>query len=354
MKKIVINQGNVNSDHLKEAASAVVEGKIVAVPTETVYGLAARADRIQTVERLSLLKGRSQDKPFSYVVSNTDRVINDYFDTLPPFGYRLMENFWPGPITIIYYSPDNRKIGVRIPSNDVLRDILTKANVPVYLSSANLSGQEEAISAEDVESIFGERIDLLVDAGSCQHQRPSTVIDLTSKPYKILRHGNITEEDIIRTFIKKRIIFICTGNSCRSPMAEFLLKKYLFRDRPHLEERYDIVSAGISAFPGSTIAPTSALILKEEEDIEVKIFSSVRLDRHMVLAADFIFTMEDLQSKYIVQFEPTSEGRVFNLKKFLPMELEQDIPDPIGKSREFYQGVYSLLQKAVLELSDWL
>jgi tRNA threonylcarbamoyl adenosine modification protein (Sua5/YciO/YrdC/YwlC family) len=354
MRKITVDPDNINQELIWEAAASILEGNIVAVPTETVYGLAARADRQESVGRLRKLKQRPDGKPFSYAAADVDRIINDYFDTLPPFGYRLMENFWPGPLTIVYYSLDDRKIGVRMPSHPVLRAILNQVDTPVYLPSANINGQEEAVRAQEVEAVFSQDIDLLVDSGVCRHQQASTVIDLTTKPYKILRQGAVSEEEIIRTFIRKRIIFICTGNSCRSPMAEFLLKKYLFRERPHLEGRYEIISAGISAFPGATIAPTSAAILKEEEGVEVGTFASTRLDRHMVLSADFIFTMEDIQSKYVTQFESTAAGRVFNIKKFLPAEMEQDIPDPIGKSREFYYGMYSLLQKAVRELSDWL
>ena len=124
--------------------------------------------------------------------------------------------------------------------------------------------------------------------------------------------------------------------------------------KPYMVNRYEILSAGISAYPGSTATMPIVDILAENEDIDITNHRSRRLDRYMILSSDLIFTMEDIQEKYILQFEPTAQGRVFNIKKFLPWELENDIPDPIARDRAFYDNVYNLLKQAVEELVDWL
>jgi tRNA threonylcarbamoyl adenosine modification protein (Sua5/YciO/YrdC/YwlC family) len=354
MKKITINPSKVDFSLLKEAVKIIKEGGIVAIPTETVYGLAARADKEEVVERLYDVKQRDRAKPFSYVVDNVKKAIDGYFSVLPPFGYRLIENFWPGPLTIVYYSLDEKKIGVRVPSHVIAQYILREVNCAVYLPSANISGQKEVSSAEDVENIFNGNIDLIVDGGKSLYSKASTVIDLTYHPFKILREGVVTEKEIIETFIKKRILFVCTGNTCRSPMAEFLLKKYLLEKKPYLSQRYQIISRGTFSLDGQPASSIVIDIMREKEGLEMNGFSSNRLNREIILSSDLIFTMEDTQKDYVLKIEPTAEGRVFNLKKFLPPDLEKDIPDPIGKNYKFYEEVYSLIKKAILELKEWL
>ena len=354
MRKIFIDPNSIDYALIKTAAQILSKGGVVALPTETVYGLGGCTDKKDVVNRLYELKKRPKDKPFSFALDNVSEVINSYFDTLPPFGFRLIENFWPGPLTIIYYTPKNKKIGVRVPSHIITNEILRELNKAIYLPSANISGQKEALKASEVQDIFNGDIDLIVDGGDCPYAKSSTVVDLTIKPFEVLREGAISSRDIVKTFITKRVLFVCTGNSCRSPMAEFLLKKYLSEKKPYLKDRYEIISAGISAFSGSAISSLVAQVLNDKEDITVDSFYSQKLDRFTMLSSDLIFTMQDSQKDYILKFEPKTEGKIFNLKKFLTPELEQDIPDPIGKGIEAYEKVYEILREAIVELVDWL
>ncbi len=224
----------------------------------------------------------------------------------------------------------------------------------MYLPSANISGQPEALTAAEVESAFDGKIDLIVDGGKCDYAQASTVLDLTFKPFKVVREGVVSEKDIARVFIRKRVLFVCTGNTCRSPMAQFLLEKYLASERAYFNDRYEIVSRGISAVAGSLPASFAINILKDKEDLSAQDFRAKKLDRQAILSSDLIFVMEDAQRDYVLEFEPKAEGKVFNLKKFLPAKLEIDIPDPIGKDMSVYEEVYSLIKEAVLELKNWL
>jgi len=354
MKKLKVNLSDFSDSFVRQAAKALERGSIVAFPTETVYGLGCWADNKDSVDRLYAIKKRPKDKPFSIALASVEKVVNDYFADMPPFGYRLMEEFWPGPLTIVYRSKNDKKIGIRVPSNVIAQSILQDFNRAVYLPSANISGQKEAISADEVENIFNGNIDLIIDGGECKDIKSSTVVDLTQKPFKILREGIISYRDILSVFTKKRIIFVCTGNSCRSPMAQLLLEKYLSSERPDFKKKFQILSAGISTVGGFEPAEEVIEILKREENIDATNFRSRMLTERFVLSSDIIITMEDRQKEYIIDFVPSSEGRVFNLKKFLPSVLEQDIPDPIGMTSIFYNNVYTLLRKSILELKDWL
>jgi len=241
-----------------------------------------------------------------------------------------------------------------LPAYVITNEILTELGDAVYLPSANISGQKEAISALEVEDAFGSQLDLIVDGGKCTYSQPSTVVDLTSCPFKVLREGVVDERDIIKIFVRKRILFVCTGNSCRSPMAQFLLHKYLKKVQPYFDERYEIISRGISAPEGLKASSSVVSILKEKEGLDASEFYAQRLDRSTILSSDLIFCMEDAQVKYILEVEPKAEGRVFNLKKFLPLGAENDIPDPVGRNLAVYREVYQIIKEAVLELKDWL
>ena len=354
MKKLLIDRNNIDAGVIKDAVDMISGGAIAAIPTETVYGLAVNLDNAKSLSRLYELKQRSKDMPLAIALADKEKAISEHFAILPPFGYRLIEKFWPGPLTIIYFNKMEEKIGVRVPSDEIARKVLSKFRKGVYLTSANLSGSKEAMSAVEVEDIFDGNIDLIVDAGDTLYRKASTVIDLTLHPFKILREGVVSEKDIIDVFIRKRIVFVCTGNSCRSPMAQVLLGKYLNEVKPYLSGRHEIISRGVATVSGLPASTNAVSVLKKKEGIDITGFTSQALDRDTILSSDLIFTMEDAQTERILSFEPTAEGRVFGLKKFLPSEFENDIPDPIGKSMTEYEQAYSLIKKAIVELVDWL
>ncbi len=353
MKKVVLSGTNPDISVVKQAVDILKKGGIVALPTETVYGLGVISNNKDAVKRLFEVKKRPKDKPFTLCFPDRERATS-FLSIMPPFAYRMMEVFWPGPLTIIFYSKDSEKIGVRVPSNPIIQMILQELNIPVCLPSANISGQKDAVTAEEVADIFDDNIDLIVDGGSASFSKPSTVVDITYHPFKVLREGVIHINELMKIFFRKRIMFVCTGNTCRSPMAEYILKNILSKSSPYVVRRYEIISRGIIFLDNQPISNDTYNILKEKENIDASSHRSQKIDRDVVLSSDLIFVMEEIHREHIVKIEPTSEPRIFPLKKFLPPNLERDIPDPIGKSYDFYEEVYSLLRKAIEELSEWL
>lgn len=356
MQKIVIDPKSIDSSLIKRCVETLLEGGIVAIPTETVYGLAGCAHNDTAIEKLYKIKKRPKNKPFTYALASQAKAKKQYFSTLPPFGYRLMEKFWPGPLTVIYYSPkeQEKKVGVRIPAHPVVREILSELNEAIIFSSANISGKKDLLTAKEVESAFGSTIDLIIDSPLGGSDKPSTVLDLTYYPFKVVREGDVSKRNIVEVFIRKRILFVCTGNTCRSPMAQFLFQKYLEKAKPYLKNRYEIISRGIKAFEGSGASDYVINMLKEKEGIDVAGFSSKNLTRDDVLSSDLIFVMEKVQRSYILNLEPTAAGRIFHLGQFFSPGIEEDIPDPIGKGIEVYEEVFDLIRKAVDELKGWM
>ena len=354
MEKIFIDPQKIDFALIGKAVDAILNGMIVVLPTETVYGLAAYAENKDAVQRLARIKNRPPDKPFAIVSDSWEKARDYYFTVMPPFAYRLMEKFWPGPLTMIYYSDKDEKLGIRIPAHIVTNKILKGVNAPVYLPSANLSGKPEAASAQEVESGLGNLVDLIVDSGPSLYRQASTVVDLTCNPFKILREGTISEREIVDVFIKKRVIFICTGNTCRSPMAQIILEKQIDESKPYLRDRYEIISAGVYAYEGSAASSSIVSLLKEKESMDIRGFRATKLNRQLILSSDLIFTMEDAHTDYVLKLEPTAEGRVFPLRKFLSDGRVIGVPDPIGKSQEHYEEAFDIIKEAIVELKEWL
>lgn len=354
MEKIKIDPQNFVEKEVKTAVRVLGEGGVIAFPTETVYGLAARADKEFSFKKLSSIKGRPEGKPFSLALADAWDAAENYFATLAPFGYRLIENFWPGPLTLVYYCREKEgKVGLRVPSDSVARNILQQLDFPIFLTSANKSDEKEVVSPLEIEKVFAGKIDLIIDAGDLRPQRPSTVLDLTCKPFNILREGGISENQIASIFIRRRILFVCTGNSCRSPMAEYLLRYFLKKNKKAASQRYEVVSAGISAFDGAGPAAEVEKIMQKEEGIDISQSKANLINKQMILSSDYIFAMEDSQIEFILKMVPSAEARIFHLKKFLPFD-PGNIPDPIGRGYDFYKNIYQLIRKAVSELTDWI
>ncbi|MFH1768808.1 MAG: L-threonylcarbamoyladenylate synthase [Candidatus Omnitrophota bacterium] len=354
MKKITVNGDNFDLASVREVSGLLREGAIVALPTETVYGLAAIYDNPDAVSRLYKIKRRPSGKPFTLCPGDSGKA-KEKFGLLLPFGYRMIDRFWPGPLTLIFHGANSQdKIGIRVPSHKFTRAVLEELGSFVCMPSANISGEKESLSAQDVDSLFGSSIDLVVDGGSPQFSQNSTVVDLTYHPFKILREGVIASQELMEVFFKKRVVFVCSGNTCRSPMAEHMLKKRLEEKFPHVAARYEVISCGIIALENQPANHEATKVLREEEGFDMAIHRSRKIDRNLVLSSDLFFVMEEVHRKYILDLEPTAEARIFLLSKFLNPESEEGIIDPIGRDRSVYKKVYSIIDQAVEELISWL
>ena len=195
----------IRADHpiaLRHAVDVLNHGGLVAFPTDTVYGLAALPFQTETVERLFIAKGRNSDRAIALLIG----AIQDLPKVTANFPLRathLAERFWPGPLTLIVagsltlpemISP-NATVGVRMPDHAFALELLRKIG-PLAVTSANLSGHENALTAQEVLAQLDGRIHLVLDGGRTPGSLPSTVVDCISTEMAILRAGPISESDI--------------------------------------------------------------------------------------------------------------------------------------------------------------
>ena len=217
------------------AAEIICAGGLVAVPTETVYGLAGNGMDEKAVEKIYEVKGRPAIKPLSLMVASPEE-IGRYAVDVPEAAKALAEKFWPGPLTIVLKAnPDipeivragGDTIGLRCPDHALTLQALREAGVPFAAPSANLSGALSPKTAGDVLKVFDGVIDAVIDGGACTLGRESTILDMSKKPYRVLRQGALPEESISDALAENMHIFGITGTtgSGKTSVLEAFRKK---------------------------------------------------------------------------------------------------------------------------------
>lgn len=194
----------LTSGDVEQAAALLRQGKLVAVPTETVYGLAADATQEDAVQANYDAKGRPETKPLNVLVDGMAMVETVCRD-IPADAYQLADAFWPGPLTMILWGNSalpsivpagGGTQGVRCPNHPDTLAVIKALGRPLACPSANLSGQPSPKSADDVLAQLGGNIDAVLDGGPCSVGVESTILDLTATPYRILRQGGLGREKI--------------------------------------------------------------------------------------------------------------------------------------------------------------
>ena len=187
------------------AAQLIRQGQLVAIPTETVYGLGANGLDEEAVVKIFEAKGRPQDNPLILHVAEVDEIHN-YCQNVPEEAYLLAKKFWPGPLTMVLPAKDCvpkrttgglNTVAVRCPDSDITRQIIRLAGVPLAAPSANISGKPSTTTAQHVQHDHDGRIAAIVDGGACRVGVESTIVDLTEKPARLLRPGGITPEQLV-------------------------------------------------------------------------------------------------------------------------------------------------------------
>ena len=183
--------------NIKLAADALLSGKIVAFPTETVYGLGVCSDNSAAIDNLYNVKQRSKDKRLSIMIAKPVEVTK-HVKQIPLIAKKLISAFWPGPLTIILELDDKSTVGLRNPDNRVIRDLINAVEIPIASTSANISGMAPAIDAQQVITNFSDKIDIVLDGGPAEAGSPSTIIKICDDTFEIIRHGVIEKERLNR------------------------------------------------------------------------------------------------------------------------------------------------------------
>lgn len=200
----ILLQGDCSED-LKQAAQLLRSGETVAFPTDTVYGLGANAQSDTAIEKIYEAKGRPSDKPLILLIHDRKQ-LQLFTDTISDTAKKLMDAFWPGPLTLIFplregavssaVTRGQTTIGVRMPNHPTALTLLQLADIPVAAPSANLSGNPSPTTAQQVAKDLDGRIAAIVSGGSCNIGVASTIVDISTDTPVILRQGGITSAQL--------------------------------------------------------------------------------------------------------------------------------------------------------------
>ncbi len=337
-------------------------GGLVIFPTETVYGVAASALHAEGVERLIHCKGRPEDKPLALALPHA-AAGRDWVPYMSPLARRLCRRCWPGPVTLVFrhgwqeglitrlpegvrrYVVPGSTLGIRIPDHDAIRQVLRRLPGPLVLTSANRSGEPATSTGADAAAALGQAVDIVIDDGPCRYREASTVVEVDEHQYRILRAGAVSAESLAR-LSSCIVLFVCSGNTCRSPLAAALCRKFLAEKLACSEEQlpqhgFLILSAGTSAIPGQ---PATAQAVEAASRLGARLADhlSQPLTASLLYQADFIFTMTRSHFETVQRHLGDGEAVVQLLDP-----AGQDIADPIGGDAAAYEQCARQIADAV-------
>ncbi|HQU42896.1 MAG: hypothetical protein B7Z73_02595 [Planctomycetia bacterium 21-64-5] len=363
---IELRSAEDSRDVVHRAVQALAEGHLVALPTETVYCLAASALSHEAVARLRAFAA-GDGQALTLAIKSADEAL-DYAPVLSPLARRLSRRCWPGPVTMIVEDrhPDSllrqldgevqqalihdEHVGLRVPAHHVVLDVLRLLAGPVVFANVR-NGASELVTAQQMIERFGDDLQLVLDDGRSRFGQPSSVVKVYDRDFDVVEVGVVSAQTLKR-LASMIVLFVCTGNTCRSPMAEGLFRHLLAEKlggKPaELEDRGVIVmSAGIAAMLGGRAAGEAINVLAPL-GIDLTAHESQPLTEQLVRHADVMLAMTRSHRQAILAEWPGAAERV----KLLSHD-GADVPDPVGGPAEMYERCLAQMRPEIERWVQW-
>ena len=343
------------------AAEELRRGGLVAVPTETVYGIAVKLDVAAGREALAALRGDATGPLTPHL---PDAAAADAFlGEVSEVGRRLMRKLWPGPVALTFavdadrrkeaaaalscdesllYADDGR-ITLRCPDEAVTREVLAEAGQPVVLTRSGLPRGVDASRPPSLDSLPGGVTTLLL-AGPTRFSKPSTVVRVDGEEWSVVREG-VYDRRIIEKLLRTTVLFVCSGNTCRNPMAMALARKEIadavgVPPANLADSGYEVVSAGTFAMPGMKATPQAADAVADMGG-DLAGHRSQPLTVELIHRSDLIVTMGRDHTQGVLGLVSSAA------RKTVTLDPDRDIEDPIGADAGHYRRLAGEIQGLV-------
>ena len=333
-------------------AARLHQGGLAVPPTQTVYGLAVLPSHSDAVARVRQRKGRAQRRPFTPHVADA-RALQALAGPVAPGVQRLIARYWPGPLTVIVPARGGDTVGVRLPAHDFTRAVIRAAGEPLWLTSCNRTGTPPLVEPDAIAAGLAELAPLVVDDGRSPLGIASTIVRATGPRLEILREGILSAHDVFAT-AATLVLFVCTGNTCRSPLAAALARDLTARTlgvpaADVLAHGFAFASAGTGAYPGQPASEGSQLVASEL-DLDLSAHESQPLSPELLARADFVYCLGEGHRRAILAELPEVADKLAMLR---PDGL--DVADPFGSDTRVYRRVRDEIRAAVgARLPQWL
>jgi L-threonylcarbamoyladenylate synthase len=364
---IDVSQADDVRDVIHRAVACLAQGGVVGLATETVYVVAACALNAQSVARVRALRRSGTNRPLTLLLKGPEEV-TDWVPLISQVGRRMAWRLWPGPATLVFsstvadglysrlpaearllISPDG-DVALRSPAHPIVREVLRLLPGPLVIATADVPQHPVPSTAESLRGLSG--VDMVVDAGPTQYQNFATVVRIDENRWSIERQGVVDAATLAETS-SLIILFVCTGNTCRSTMAEAICKVLLSRRLgcpiDELERRGFVVrSAGVAATNGVPAASNAVDVVRTMGG-SLENHRSRRIAASFVRQADCIFAMTADHLEDLLGSMPDVESRAFLLDP-----AGGDVADPVGCDLETYRRTAATIESMLNERLDEL
>jgi tRNA threonylcarbamoyl adenosine modification protein (Sua5/YciO/YrdC/YwlC family) len=329
---------------VQAAVAAVRRGSVVVIPTETVYGFAISPRLPEAHQAVNAIKGRVEGQALTHHLAGREGL--EALAPSPPRRVeRLLERFWPGPLTVVLEGNHAATVGLRVPAHGFPQRVIRALGHSLLMTSVNRSGEPPLCDGSVILRAFGGAIDLLFDGGPSPLKMPSSVVRCTGPVLEVLREGILSREEIYVT-AAQTILFVCSGNTCRSPMATAIARRRLSEALGVAEDRLlarglHLVSAGTSTMEGLPASSGCKQTL-EQLGMDASAHRSKALDLELVRRAAHIFCLASSHRQRLLELAPELGAKIELLRPD-----GQDIGDPFGGDLGTYEEVRNQIAAAL-------